>query len=118
MSNSIVVVFRQADWPRQDVVVEDLSAFPNFSVPMRWSDGMLLLSDSADVKEWMKELDGWDIPDIAPTVDGSCAGDPTAAAQAAQRGWWTCGSHTRDTDIVACPNKMDWGVRYEVLSHK
>jgi len=61
----------------------------------------------------MKELDGWDIPDIAPTADGSCAGDPTAAAEAAQRGWWTCGSHTRDTDIVACPNKMDWGVSFD-----
>lgn len=74
-----------------------------------WSCAII---DSADVNQWMKELDGWDIPDIAPTVDGSCAGDPVAAAEAAKRGWWTCGSHTRETDVVACPNKMDWGVRY------
>lgn len=59
----------------------------------------------------MTELDGWDIPDLTPTADGSCVGDPVAAAAAADRGWWTCGSYTRDTDIVACPDKNTWGVR-------
>lgn len=45
----------------------------------------------------MKELEGFHIPDIAPTVDGSCGGDPVAANEAAERGWWTCGGYTRDT---------------------
>jgi len=48
----------------------------------------------------MKELEGLDIPNIKPTVDGSCAGDPAAAADAANRGWWTCGGHTRSTGKV------------------
>lgn len=80
----------------------------------------------------MKELDGFKIPDLAPTVDGSCGGDPAAAAAAAQRGWWTCGGYTRstgmpfiahiffiaylDTDIVACPDKNTWGVRHVFLT--
>jgi hypothetical protein len=59
----------------------------------------------------MKELDGFDIPNISPTVDGTCVNDTTAASEAAQRGWWSCGGHTRDTDIVACPDKMVWGLR-------
>ena len=50
-----------------------------------------------EVQNWMKELEGFDIPNISPTVDGSCAGDPNAAAQAAANGWWTCGGYTRDT---------------------
>ncbi|KAJ6581925.1 hypothetical protein B0H19DRAFT_929585 [Mycena capillaripes] len=65
------------------------------------------------VKEWMKELDGYDIPDLSPTVDGSCVNDTAAAADAANRGWWTCGGYTRDTDIVACPEKMTWGVSFD-----
>ena len=67
----------------------------------------------ADVAEWMKELNGYYIPDISPTKDGTCAGDPQAAAQAASRGWWTCGGYTRDTDITACPSKMTWGVSFD-----
>jgi hypothetical protein len=63
----------------------------------------------------MGELDGFTIPDIPPTADGSCAGDPAAAADAANRGWWTCGGYTRATDITACPDKQTWGVRYESL---
>ncbi|KAF5316111.1 hypothetical protein D9619_006391 [Psilocybe cf. subviscida] len=70
-------------------------------------------TDSAQVKEWLKELDGFYIPDLKPTVDATCAGDPAAAAQAAQRGWWTCGGHTRATDIVACPNKLNWGLSFD-----
>jgi hypothetical protein len=88
-----IVVFVQGQWPAQDKVIADL--------------------ESADVKEWMKELDGWDIPDFAPTVDGSCKGDPAAAADAANRGWWTCGHYTRDTDVVACPEKMTWGTSFD-----
>lgn len=47
----------------------------------------------------MKELEGFDIPNLSPTTDGSCAGDVEAAAQAAQRGWWTCGGYTRSTGV-------------------
>ncbi|KAK7025003.1 NodB-like proteiny domain-containing protein [Favolaschia claudopus] len=65
------------------------------------------------VQEWMKELEGWDIPDIKPTVDGSCVNDTAAAADAAARGWWTCGGYTRATDIVDCPDKMTWGVSFD-----
>ena len=43
----------------------------------------------------MKELDGFDIPDIPPTTDGSCASDPNV--DSASRGWWTCGGYTRST---------------------
>jgi peptidoglycan/xylan/chitin deacetylase (PgdA/CDA1 family) len=70
-------------------------------------------TDSAEVKEWLKELDGWNIPDLSLTVNGSCALSPAQAADAANRGWWTCGGHTRDTDIVACPTKYDWGVSFD-----
>lgn len=88
-------------------------------------------ADSKEVQTWMKELDGFDIPDIAPTKDGTCAGDPVAAAAAAEKGWWTCGGYTRGTgmystfsaknvseydtflfqDIVDCPDKLTWGLR-------
>ena len=49
------------------------------------------------MQEWLTELDGFYIPDLSPTTDGSCAGDPAAAAQAALNGWWTCGGYTRPT---------------------
>jgi peptidoglycan/xylan/chitin deacetylase (PgdA/CDA1 family) len=68
---------------------------------------------TSQVQEWMKELDGYNIPDITPTTDGSCVNDTAAAADAANRGWWTCGGYTRDTDIVACPDKMTWGVSFD-----
>lgn len=60
----------------------------------------------------MKELDGYDIPDLEPTTDGTCASDPAFAANASARGWWTCGHTTRDTDITVCDEKFTWGVRY------
>lgn len=69
--------------------------------------------DSDEVKQWLKELDGHDIPDFSPTKDGSCAGDPAAAAQAQQRGWWTCGKYTSGNDIVDCPDKYTWGVSFD-----
>ncbi|KAF8909291.1 hypothetical protein CPB84DRAFT_1499677 [Gymnopilus junonius] len=68
---------------------------------------------SPQVKEWLKELDGYTIPNISTTVDGSCASDPAAAADAANRGWWTCGGYTRVTDITACPDKLTWGVSFD-----
>ncbi|KLO07278.1 carbohydrate esterase family 4 protein, partial [Schizopora paradoxa] len=70
-------------------------------------------TNSSEVEEWMTELDGFDIPDLDPTVDGSCAGDPEAAADAANRGWWTCGGYTRDTDITSCPDKLTWGMSFD-----
>ncbi|KZT27935.1 carbohydrate esterase family 4 protein [Neolentinus lepideus HHB14362 ss-1] len=85
-------VFQSGVWPAQDKVPE---------------------TDTDEVTEWLKELDGFDIPDLTPTADGSCSGDPSAAADAADRGWWTCGGHTRTTDIVACPDKMTWGVSFD-----
>lgn len=61
----------------------------------------------------MKELDGFDIPDWSPTVDGTCASDPNSVSEAEDRGWWTCGGYTRDTDITACPDKLTWGVSFD-----
>ncbi|KAL1684082.1 carbohydrate esterase family 4 protein [Schizophyllum commune] len=84
-------VFQQGDWPPQDQVPP---------------------TDSDEVKQWLKELDGFNIPDIA-TTDGTCAGSPDAASDAEARGWWTCGGHTRDTDITACEEKMHWGVSFD-----
>lgn len=85
-------VFQAASWPAQDQIAP---------------------ANSSEVSEWMQELDGFDIPDLTPTVDGTCVNDPAAAAQAASRGWWTCGGYTRATDITACPNKLTWGVSFD-----
>ncbi|KAF9006049.1 hypothetical protein BDQ17DRAFT_1239435 [Cyathus striatus] len=85
-------VYTVGEWPAQDAVPP---------------------TDSDEVKAWMKELDGVDIPDLDPTTDGSCASDVAFAADAANRGWWTCGGHTRDTDITACPDKLTWGVSFD-----
>lgn len=68
---------------------------------------------SDEVQQWLKELDGYNIPNLSTTVDGTCVNDPAAAADAADRGWWTCGGHTRDTDIVDCPDKFTWGVSFD-----
>lgn len=61
----------------------------------------------------MKEIEGVEIPDIAPTIDGSCGESPDAAANAQQNGWWTCGGWTRPTDIVSCPDPLTWGVSFD-----
>ncbi|KAG6902574.1 hypothetical protein C0995_014580 [Termitomyces sp. Mi166 len=84
------LVFSPADWPAEDHIPP---------------------TDSDEVTMWMQELEGKDIPNIPPTVDGSCVNDTAAAADATNRGWWTCGGYTRPTDIVACPDKFTWGVR-------
>jgi peptidoglycan/xylan/chitin deacetylase (PgdA/CDA1 family) len=66
----------------------------------------------------MEEIAGvpQDILNISPTVDGSCASDPQAAADTS-RCWWTCGGCTNTTqgveDIVTCPNKMTWGLSFD-----
>ena len=49
------------------------------------------------MQAWMKELEGFNIPNLAPTTDGTCASDPSFAADAAKRGWWSCGGWTRNT---------------------
>ncbi|KAF8074952.1 carbohydrate esterase family 4 protein [Lyophyllum atratum] len=85
-------VFSINDWPAQDRVPP---------------------TDSDEVAQWMQELEGFNIPNLKPTVDGSCGGDPAAAADAANRGWWTCGGYTRSTDIVSCPDKLTWGVSFD-----
>ncbi|KAI9440334.1 carbohydrate esterase family 4 protein [Lactarius indigo] len=85
-------VFNAADWPAQDKVPD---------------------TNSPQVQQWIQELEGFDIPDWSPTTDGTCAGDPAAAAEGKTRGWWTCGGITRDTDITACPKKYDWGVSFD-----
>ncbi|KAG1881205.1 carbohydrate esterase family 4 protein [Suillus subluteus] len=85
-------VFQAASWPVQDQIAP---------------------TNSSEVSEWMEELANFTIPDITPTVDGTCANDPSAAAQAASRGWWTCGGYTRVTDITACPDKLTWGVSFD-----
>ncbi|KAL0569560.1 hypothetical protein V5O48_012401 [Marasmius crinis-equi] len=83
-------LYKVADWPQQDK-----------TPPI----------DTDQVKQWLKELDGWNIPNIPKNVDNTCLNNPQAAQDAAKNGWWTCGAHTRSTDIVQCPDKMTWGVR-------
>jgi len=85
-------VFSPKEWPAQDKIPD---------------------TSSEEVQEWLTELDGFDIPNIAPTVDGSCVNDTVATSEAASRGWWTCGGYTRPTDIVACPDKLTWGVSFD-----
>ncbi|KIK61685.1 carbohydrate esterase family 4 protein [Collybiopsis luxurians FD-317 M1] len=86
-------VYSAANWPAQDKVPD---------------------TSSSEVQEWLKELDGFDIPDIDQTVDGTCGSSPAAAQNASARGWWTCGGWTRDTDITVCPGKKgDWGLSFD-----
>jgi peptidoglycan/xylan/chitin deacetylase (PgdA/CDA1 family) len=70
-------------------------------------------TDSPEVAQWMTELEGVDIPDIPLTVHGDCSQSPQQALSAQTNGWWTCGGWTRDTDIVACPDKLTWGVSFD-----
>ena len=70
-------------------------------------------TNSSQVQKWLTELNGVNIPDLAPTIDGDCGQDPASAADAANRGWWTCGGYTRPTDIVQCPDKLTWGVSFD-----
>ncbi|KAI0091471.1 hypothetical protein BDY19DRAFT_885530 [Irpex rosettiformis] len=70
-------------------------------------------TDSPQVKEWLKEIEGVNIPDIPVTVDGACAQTPANVAKSAQYGWWTCSGTTRSTDIVSCPTKYDWGTTFD-----
>ncbi|KAK0189047.1 carbohydrate esterase family 4 protein [Armillaria mellea] len=96
-----------------------LSGAPSLPTPFVYTAGVwptqdkVAPTDSAEVQAWLKELDGWDIPDLEPTTDGTCASDLEFSQDAANRGWWTCGAHTRDTDIINCPDKLTWGVSFD-----
>lgn len=108
----IIVVFNAGDWPAQDVLAPSSEPYL-FTTCISYTKPQWSFSDSSQVQEWMQELAGWTIPDLDPTVDGTCANDPVNAANAAARGWWTCGAHTRGTDITDCPDEpMTWGLRY------
>ncbi|KAG8220949.1 carbohydrate esterase family 4 protein [Butyriboletus roseoflavus] len=85
-------VFVASQWPPQDQIAP---------------------TNTSDVAQWMTELNGFDIPDLSPTTDGTCANNPTAVSEAAARGWWTCGGYTRATDITACPRLLTWGVSFD-----
>ncbi|KAI0315024.1 hypothetical protein OF83DRAFT_1201766 [Amylostereum chailletii] len=87
-----VFVYSAAEWP------------PSNTVPD---------TTSPEVKEWLKELDGVEIPNWAPTVDGSCANDPVAVSEAEKRRWWTCGKYTGVSDILVCPDKLTWGLTFD-----
>ncbi|KAH8075868.1 carbohydrate esterase family 4 protein [Cristinia sonorae] len=90
-------------------------ALPQFTfVPSEWpAMDKPPPTDSPEVQAWMKELEGHDIPDLSVTVDGTCASDPAAFADAEKRGWWSCGGWTRPTDIIDCPDKFTWGVSFD-----
>ncbi|EEB94876.1 hypothetical protein MPER_06243, partial [Moniliophthora perniciosa FA553] len=73
-------VFSPSAWPPQDKVPP---------------------TDSNEVKEWLKELNGWNIPNI-----------PLNTRQ--RNGWVDFAAvTTRATDIVPCPDKMTWGVSFD-----
>ncbi|KAI0686680.1 hypothetical protein BC835DRAFT_1513201 [Cytidiella melzeri] len=70
-------------------------------------------TDSPQVQEWLKEIEGVEIPDIPVTNQGSCVDTPANAANSAEYGWWTCTGTVRSTDIVSCPDTDHWGVSYD-----
>lgn len=71
-------------------------------------------TDSPQVQQWIKEVreSGVQIPGFSPNVAGGCPTNPNAVADSS-RCWWTCGGCVRDTDVVACPQKMTWGLTYD-----
>lgn len=72
-------------------------------------------TNSPQVQEWMRAIDWSLVPDIPINQLGGCnnASNAQALADAANNGWWTCGGHTRSTDVVSCPEKMTWGMSYD-----
>ncbi|KZW02689.1 hypothetical protein EXIGLDRAFT_637283 [Exidia glandulosa HHB12029] len=71
-------------------------------------------TDSPEVQQWIKDVasSGVQIPTFAPTAPGDCAGNPSLISDTS-RCWWTCGHCTRDDDIVACPDKLTWGLTFD-----
>ncbi|TFY83310.1 hypothetical protein EWM64_g703 [Hericium alpestre] len=71
-------------------------------------------TDSPEVQQWINEVknSGVQIPGFSPTIAGGCPANMNAVNDKS-RCWWTCGGCTRDTDIVACPEKMSWGLTYD-----
>lgn len=70
-------------------------------------------TDHPLMAEWLKELEGVQIPDIPPTTNESvCSLNPEAASDTS-RCWWTCGGCTNPVDIVTCPDKETWGVTFD-----
>ncbi|GAA6018394.1 hypothetical protein JCM11491_005958 [Sporobolomyces phaffii] len=71
--------------------------------------------DSPEVQQWIKDVDLSQAPDIPRTQLGACSNSSNSQAvtDAAKNGWWTCGAHTRATDITYCPNKNDWGASFD-----
>ncbi|GAA5959445.1 hypothetical protein JCM3765_002329, partial [Sporobolomyces pararoseus] len=71
--------------------------------------------DSPEVQQWIKEVDLSQAPNIPLTQLGACSNSSNSQAvtDASKNGWWTCGGHTRATDITFCPNKNDWGASFD-----
>lgn len=74
-------------------------------------------TDTAQVQEWMNEIDWSQVPSIPPTRSKDCS-DPENAAHFAAAGadgncWWTCSQCVRDIDITTCANPMDYGHGYD-----
>ncbi|KJA28096.1 carbohydrate esterase family 4 protein [Hypholoma sublateritium FD-334 SS-4] len=114
MPTRAITAFVGTHTPGETPPISGAPALPSTLALVGWpAQDKIPPTDSPQVKEWLKELEGFDIPDLAPTKDSTCAGDPSAAADAAARGWWTCGGHTRSTDIVSCPTKFDWGMSFD-----
>ena len=73
--------------------------------------------DSPQVKQWLKELEGQNIPNIAVNPNTDCS-DPINAAALANAGangqcWWTCGGCVRETDVEGCPSRDRWGLTFD-----
>ncbi|KAL5535132.1 CDA2_2 [Sanghuangporus sanghuang] len=72
-------------------------------------------TNSTEVQQWIQEVQnsGFSIPNISVTVESAaCSANPDAVADTS-RCWWTCSGCTRDTDIVACPDTLHWGLTYD-----
>jgi len=59
--------------------------------------------------EWMKELDGHDIPNEKPNVSPVCTDNPDAVKDKT-RCWWTCQACSLPEEVETCPDKMTWGL--------
>lgn len=72
-------------------------------------------TNGSEIAGWLAKVNAANIPNIPPTVDGTCDSDQARIPQAGANGtcWWTCGGCVRPTDISACPQKDVWGVSYD-----